>query len=201
MKDFLWKFQIIRILTQQTKSTVFTSKLLYKCFVLNWVLYGEIRACGGWGIQVSSIGELIKKTLLGIFGLPTLWCKAHKPTLLPAKLLLKLKKSWMPTLMEEIKLVILVKCEFEYREELKLNGSLGTFGLPGFWCMGKKQWIYSWILAYEFCLSQWDVYEENRSCCGWELKVWISIDVTKICNFWNICTVYILLYRSKQKIY
>ena len=43
------------------------------------------------------------------------------------------RKGSMPTLMEEIKPVILVKYEFDYRKKLELKVFFWTFGLSGFW--------------------------------------------------------------------
>ena len=104
------------------KSTDFTSKLFFRCCVLDWVHDVGIRTRSRWGLQLWILSEL-KKVLLGIFGLSRHCCMRHTSLNLPAKKF-STGRFLMPALIEELKLAILVNNEYDYREEKSKGFSL-----------------------------------------------------------------------------
>ena len=107
------------------------------------------------------------------------------------------RKFSMPTLMEEKKSVVMAKFEFE---KLKLKGFLWNFRTIRMLMQGRKTMIFSWILVYRYCVLDWDLDWANWTSFGWELIVWISININLKSTYWNIWTVTNLLHGSKQEI-
>ena len=71
------------------------------------------------------------------------------------------RTSSIPTMIEEIKPVVLVKYEFEYREKLKSNLFVfGLLGLSGCWCKWKNKdflieySLTSFVLSIEFLIEE-----------------------------------------------
>ena len=98
---------------QWTKTTVFHLNTPLKLFFLGWTHDGEIRICNDLGIQVWNWSEIEESSFSWkIRIVRTLMQKLqiHKS---PTKNLFKNKVFLMPTLIGKIKLVVLVKYEFE----------------------------------------------------------------------------------------
>ena len=119
IRGFFWSFWTIRTLMQRTKLTVFHLNTPLQVLFSEWVHDGEFRTCSGWGIQVWRRSKLKKAEHLGNFGLPRQGCKEHESTILSSKTPLHLEYFSMPTPIEEIKPVVLVKNEFQNRKKIK----------------------------------------------------------------------------------
>ena len=86
---FFGSFGLSGLWYNEQNQLFFTSKLLYKCYVLDWVLDGGIQTCSSWEIQLWKLSEFKKVALLGNFELSRHWCKEHKSTILLSKILLQ----------------------------------------------------------------------------------------------------------------
>ena len=64
----------------------------------------------------------------------------------------------------------------------------------------KNKDFFNWILVCGCCVSDSDLDGGNRTCSGWDLKVWISITMNENSAIWNFWTVSNMPHGSQQKI-
>ena len=85
----------------------------------------------------------------------------------------------MPSLIETIKLLVLVNWESEYREKTTLKGFSLVFSDYQDSDAREKTKKFQLIFVYKCCVLEYDFDAGNRNCSDWELKVWISIVLNK----------------------
>ena len=139
---FIWKFRTITISMQRTKSTVLHLNIPLKVKCLNWILDGPIGTCSSWGIQVSILREIKKSS--------TFWkVRTVKILMHGTQIDNETKTFSLPTLLEEIKPVVLVKYDSKLREKYKLKSFLCKFRTTRILMRRKKQGFLLWILIYK----------------------------------------------------
>ena len=83
---------------------------------------------------------------------------------------------------------------------VKLESFFEFFRLWRFWCQGEKQWIFKKKFVFRCCLFDWNLDGGKRTCGGWEIKVSMSVEISKNRTLWNIWTVTNTMRGSKQKV-
>ena len=184
---------------QRIKSTPFTSKLLYRFDFLDWVLDWGIQTCSGRGIQVSKWSEVKKNSTSWKFRTVKALTQGTEIENSPTENLSK-TNCFSSTLIEKVKPVFLVEYEFEYREKIELQCFLWKFRTITILMRERKQWCFSWLLAYKWCVFDWDSDRANLTGGGSELEVWISSEIKINSTFWNIWTVTNPMHGSQQKV-
>ena len=99
----------------------FFHSILLQMFFLDWVPDGGIRTCSGWGRQGWKWSKIKKSSTSSKFWTVKTLMQGTQIDNSPIKNCFTTKKFSVPTLIQEMKPVVLVKYEFEYREKFKLK--------------------------------------------------------------------------------
>ena len=138
-KMFFGNFGLSGLWYNEQNQRFFTSILLYKCYVLDWVHDGGIRTCSSWAIQVWKLTELKKSNSSWNFRTVKALTRGTQMGNSPIEKCPTARMFSLPTLIEKVKPVVLVKYEIEHREKLKSKCFFfGTFGLLRYWCKREK---------------------------------------------------------------
>ena len=113
---FFRKFGLTGFLRKEWNQLFLTTILFYKCYILDWVLDGGNRTCSAWGIQVWTFCEKNESSVSWNFRILKTLMQGTQIDKSPMEKLYTITKFLMATPIEEMKSVVLVKYEFEYRE-------------------------------------------------------------------------------------
>ena len=166
IRCFFGKFGLSRMWCNKQYYQFFTSMLHYKCYFWNWVHDGGTRTCSRWGSQIWKCNEVKKSS--------TPWKLRTVKTLMqgtpidnfPIKNLSTTKFFLMPSLIEEMEPVVLVKFEFEYREKLKIGCFFRNFRTVRTLTQEKKTFIFKLNIRPQV-LCFWLRFWWRKLKCWW----------------------------------
>ena len=167
---------------------------------LDWVHDGGFWTWGGWGIQVWKGSEIKESSTSWKVRTVKALMQGRQIDNSPIENLSTSEKFSMPTLIEEIKHVVLMKNEVEFREKSKISCSFWKLRTVMILMQERKQWFCSWMFVYKCCVFGWNFDGGNWTGDGSELNFWLSRQIRMNGTFWDICFVTNPMHGSKQKV-
>ena len=122
MRVFFGRSGLSELWFNEESQRLFTSILLDETYVLHWGQDEGFWTCSGCGKQVRKLSDANEKVaFLGVFGLSKHWCKTTQFNKSPFINFSFYRIFLTLTLIEEIKRLVLMIFQFNYRENPKPN--------------------------------------------------------------------------------